>query len=363
MVTIKIVLFSLFFFLSSCAKFGYLVEQGTGQVKLLTKAKENSEILSDVRYSKKNKEKIRKIQTYKKYFYKYWNKKETSIYSKTTILHDPAVTYLVISSDFDKIKARKECFPIMGCFPYLGFFKKSSAKDYAKDLESKGIVTYIRPVYAYSTLGYFTDTILSSFFYFDDFELAELIFHELFHTIFFVKDEVELNENLANYFGKQMALEYFKNDKRLKDKVKKQSLLNKEISSGLVDLVRSLDKELRSKSFKSAQEAKVVVDKFVAEKVRPKIEEICHRHKVSDGKCYYLKREWNQASLAAFMTYENKVDELLVLRNRIPGDLKDFFHYIENEFNHFQSAKEEENFSKWLFKKNRSANEKAYTFN
>ncbi len=363
MVTLRFFLLSLLFLFSSCAKLGYLVEQGTGQVKLLTTAKENDEILKDVRFSKKHKEKIKKIQTYKAYFYKYWNKKETSIYSKTTILHDPAVTYLVISSDYNKIEARKECFPIMGCFPYLGFFKKSSAISYASDLKKKGIVTYTRPVYAYSTLGYFTDTILSSFFYFDDFELAELIFHELFHTVFFIKDEVELNENLANYFGKQMALEYFKDDTRLKNKIKEESLLNKAMSKELVTLARKLDVTLRSRNLKNLDEAKIFVDRFVSETIRPKIKTICTDFKVTDEKCYYLNKKWNQASLAAFMTYENKVDELLVLRNRISGDLKAFFHYIENEFNEFENAKEKDNFSKWLFGKNRSNHEKAHSLN
>ena len=363
MVTVKVLVLSLLLILSSCAKFGYLVEQGTGQVKLLATAKENEAILNDVRFSNKDKEKIKKIQIYKKYFYKYWGKKETSIYNKTTILHDAAVTYLVISSEFNKIEARKECFPIMGCFPYLGFFKKSSAESFADDLKEKNYVTYIRPVYAYSTLGYFTDTILSSFFYFDEFELAELIFHELFHTVFFVKDEVELNENLANYFGKQMALEYFKNDIRLKERVKEESLLNKAMAGKLVTLARKLDTQLRSREFKEMGSAQAFVEDFVERSIKPELKLICEAHKVSDEKCYYMNRKWNQASLAAFMTYENKVDELLVLRNRISGDLKDFFHYIENEFNKFERADEEQEFSKWLFNKNRSTDEKAHSLN
>ncbi|WP_417335550.1 aminopeptidase [Halobacteriovorax marinus] len=349
--------------LCSCAKLGYLVEQGTGQVKLLTSAKKNEDVLNDVRISKKDKDKIRKIEAYKKYFYEYWQRDETSIYSKTTILHDPAVTYLVISSDFNKIEARKECFPIMGCFPYLGFFKKSSAKDYAEDLEKKGLVTYTRPVYAYSTLGYFTDTILSSFFYFDDFELAELIFHELFHTVFFVKDEVELNENLANYFGKQMAIEYFKDDLRLGKRIEEEKVFNQQMRQELVKLARELDQKLRNAKHTSKEMASKVVHEFRESKILPKVRSICKKHSVEEGKCYYLNRKWNQASLAAFMTYENKGDQLLALRNRISGDLKDFFNYIEEEFKRFEESNQDESFTKWLFGKSRSENEKAHIIN
>ena len=62
----------------------------------------------------------------------------------------------------------------------------------------------------YSTLGYFDDPILSSFFNYNKFDLTVLIFHELFHTIYFYKNKVQLNENLANFFGREMAIEYYK---------------------------------------------------------------------------------------------------------------------------------------------------------
>ena len=207
----QLVILILIFTLGGCAKFSYLIEQGSGQFKLLFDAKENKKILEDPDIPENYKKKIKLVQIYKSYFYKYWNKKETKIYSKTTILNRKAVSYLVITSPFDQIYANKECFPITGCFPYLGFYKKEKADKYAETKKKEGF-TFVRPVYAYSTLGYFTDTILSSFFQYEEFDLAELIFHELFHTIFFLKNEVDLNENLANYFGREMAFEYFKFD-------------------------------------------------------------------------------------------------------------------------------------------------------
>lgn len=329
---------------------GYLAEQGSGQMSLLTRAKDNSDVLKDVTVSKKDKKKITQIKEYKSHFYNFWKKKETSIYSKTTILHDEAVTYLVIVSPHNKIEAKKECFPVMGCFPYLGFFKKESAKEYASDQEEKGFVTYIRPVYAYSTLGYFTDTILSSFFYFDDYELAELIFHELFHTIFFVKDEVELNENLANYFGKEMALSYFKSMPGLKAKIEKEQKLRKGLSKVTVQFARKINAQLTSKKSISKIQANELLKSAVENELKINLSKVCNENKVTNEKCYYLKRTWNQASLAAFMTYENKVDQIKLLRSSIPGDLKDFFHYIEGELTKYEDSEKEMSFSKFLFK-------------
>ena len=190
--------------LCGCAQVGYLYEQGIGQWTLLSDAEENAVVLEKKELKESDKEKIKQIEKLKKYFYGYWEKEETKIYSKTTILKQDAVSYLVIVSPTNEIKPIETCFPFMGCFPYLGFFNEKSAKEFAQKNESEDKITWIRPVYAYSTLGYLTDTILSSFFYYNEYELAELVFHELFHTIFFVKNDVDLNENLAMHF-----LEYF----------------------------------------------------------------------------------------------------------------------------------------------------------
>ena len=74
---------------------------------------------------------------------------------------------------------------------------------FKKKQEEKDFVTYRRPVTAYSSLGNFDDPILSTFFLFSEKGLIELVFHELYHTLFFVKNQVDLNENLATYFSQK----------------------------------------------------------------------------------------------------------------------------------------------------------------
>ena len=173
--------FLIIILLSGCAKISYMTKQGMGQLSLQNRAISNDKALTDVRISPEHKDKIRKVGVYKKYFYNYFKRKSTPIYTQTTMLDSEAVTYLVIASRYDEIKAYKTCFPIINCVPYLGFFDKKDARDYREEMERKDYVTYQRPVYAYSTLGYFNDTILSSFFHYKDYQLAELIFHELFY--------------------------------------------------------------------------------------------------------------------------------------------------------------------------------------
>ena len=241
---------------TSCAKLNYIYEQGVGQISLFAKARDNKEVIKNVRLPKEQREKVQKIEELKKYFYKYWGKKETQIYSQTTMLKSRAVTYLVIASPYEEIKAAENCFPVMGCFPYLGFFNLNSAKEFARDKEEEGLVTWVRPVYAYSTLGYFTDTILSSFFHYNEIEITELIFHELFHTIFFVKNEVELNENLANYFSVLMMETYFKEKNQLENlqKQQKEEKEDKEVKKKVIalatELIRHFYQKIKKKLIK-----------------------------------------------------------------------------------------------------------------
>lgn len=330
--------------LVSCAKISYLTEQGIGQVDILWSARENKEVLADPAVKKEYKEKIRQVEVYKKYFYDYWEKEATEIYSKTTLLQSRAVTYLVIASKPNEIKARKECFTFYGCFPYLGFFKEDSAKEFAKELEESGYETYIRDVLAYSTLGNLNDPILSSFFEYGKYSLTETIFHELFHTIFFVKDEVDLNENLANYFGKQMLIEYYKNDPKLNEYLQNLKL-NTKLKQAITTQARKLDKIL--KESKNWQQDKEV---FLAETMPKELLSLCQKLAVKN--CWPTKMKWNTASLAAFMTYEKNQSHIDNYAKLFNGDLKKLLQDIEVKYQNYLDADFDNSFEDYLFKNN-----------
>lgn len=154
----------LLFFLFGCARLGYITEQGIHRAKIQFRGVDNQKVLDDPKVSDEVKRKILLIGEYKKFFYHYFDSKPTSIYTKTTTLDNEAVSYLVIASPHTKIEAHEFKFPFVGSFPYIGFGKKDSAEEFAKQLEKEEkLVTWIRPVYAYSTLGYLEDRILSSF--------------------------------------------------------------------------------------------------------------------------------------------------------------------------------------------------------
>lgn len=335
--------------LTSCSRFNYLTEQGIGQFSLLYNGESNQKLLNDPTIPKKYKKKIKNIQNFKKYFYKYWSKDPLDIYSKTTILTNKAVTYLVVASKYNEVSPKKECFPFMGCFPYLGFFKLSSAKEHSKKLQKNNYITWIRPVYAYSSLGYFSDRILSSFFVFPDYELAELIFHELFHTIFFIKDEVSLNESLANYFSREMAKLYFKlsdKEKENRDKlIENENVLNQEI----VNKARELKAMYSIKS--TREESSIILEKFINRNFIPHMSMKCKELGIDKTRCFPLREEWNNAAFSAFLTYEQDTGRIKKLREKLALSTVDFFNYIEEKYESYKESNSKKSFSDVLFSK------------
>ena len=97
------------------------------------------------------------------------------------------------------------CYPLVGCAPYRGYFRRARAEGYAARLRRRGLEIHVGGVPAYSTLGWFSDPLLSSFVYWPDAELAELLFHELAHGKVWVRSDVAFNEAFATFVGRQGA--------------------------------------------------------------------------------------------------------------------------------------------------------------
>lgn len=89
------------------------------------------------------------------------------------------------------------CYPIAGCVAYRGYFSEKSALSYAAKLEEDGFDVYTGGVDAYSTLGWFEDSLLSTVLNRADYQLAGLIFHELAHQLVYLPGDTTFNESFA----------------------------------------------------------------------------------------------------------------------------------------------------------------------
>ncbi|MCY3812057.1 MAG: aminopeptidase [Gammaproteobacteria bacterium] len=118
---------------------------------------------------------------------------------------DGVVLWNVVAAPEFDVAAVPRCYPIVGCAVYRGFFAREAAEREAARLGVDHDV-HIAPVAAYSTLGWFDDPILSSFLHYDEASLAELIFHELAHSVVYVRGDSAFNESFATFVGSQGAM-------------------------------------------------------------------------------------------------------------------------------------------------------------
>ena len=338
--------FLFFIIFSSCAKLSYMTTQGIGQISIEWNGKSNKAVLEDPNVPQKFKDKIRLIQKYKKYFYSYFGKSETDIYTETTFLEDSAVTYLVIASRKDRVHALNHSFFFVGDFPYKGFFSQNDADLFIKKLKRKNYSTFKRPVYAYSTLDRtpFDDNILSSFFVYSDEKLAELIFHELTHTLLFIDGEVSLNESLAEVIARDLFLIYFK-----KNQTQRQEHIYKLSRNQNLNLLISEKVKELNRAYERSTNPTKTLNTFIVDNFNPSIKQICNRQKLK--KCWPLDVTWNNARFAAFETYQAGQSVLEKIKKKWNLNPKQLLHFVDKAYSKYNNSSRESSFEEYLKKK------------
>jgi len=130
-------------------------------------------------------------------------------YTSFTQLESDTLAHILSAARRDRLEPKTWWFPVVGRFPYKGFFDLDDALRAQQELEDEGWDTYLRPTAAFSTLGWFDDPLLSTLLRRDDVDLIETILHELAHNHLFVSGQVMFNESFATFVGRVGAAQFF----------------------------------------------------------------------------------------------------------------------------------------------------------
>ena len=186
----------------------YGIEQGLGQLEMVRNAVPIDDLLADPEYPDSLKQKLLLIKEIRHYAIDSLHLKDSKNYNAVYDLKGRPTAYVVQACEKYRIKKYLWKFPVVGKLPYKGFFDEEDAKKEVVWLEKQGYDTRIAHPSGWSTMGWFTDPVLSSMLRRSEGELADLIIHELTHSTVFVKDNSELNENIADYVGENGAKRY-----------------------------------------------------------------------------------------------------------------------------------------------------------
>jgi predicted aminopeptidase len=196
------------FVLSACSTMGYYAHVAGGQGELVLHRQPVSTVVADPATDPGLKQRLELSQQARRFASTQLDLPNNRSYTSYVQLDRPYVVWNVFATPRYSIESVQHCFPIAGCVAYRGYFERDRAKSEAARLEAKGDDVYVSGVSAYSTLGWFSDSILSSMMGWDDDELASTIFHELAHQLLYVKDDSAFNESFATFVEEEGLREW-----------------------------------------------------------------------------------------------------------------------------------------------------------
>ena len=177
----------------------YGIGQGLGQLRIIREARPVEEFMRDPSFPDSLKPKLALIQNARQFAIDSLGLNDTKNYSTLYDQKGEELMWLVIACEPFRLVEKRWDFPIVGSFPYKGFFDKAKALKLREDLENEGWDVSIQNPSGWSTLGWFTDPILSGMLRRGEGDLASLIIHEMSHATVFVRDSSEFNETLLSF--------------------------------------------------------------------------------------------------------------------------------------------------------------------
>jgi predicted aminopeptidase len=248
--------------------------------------------------------------------------------------NDSYTTYVDLDREFPvwnvmaapefSVVAKHWCYPVIGCAAYRGYFKEESALEYARSLQKDGFETVVLGAAAYSTLGWFSDPIMPSMLRHGDVGFAETLFHELAHQKLYINGDSEFNEAFATVVGEVGASRW----------------LAKHHPGKLPDYrarLMALDQFYRlladSKGRLDTLFKQPISEADMREQKRREHDALHTRYQTLKSE-HWQGKGWfdgwfqapvNNARLAAFSTYRDKVSELRGLLALCGGRLTEFY--------------------------------------
>ncbi len=188
---------------SACAELGYYGQSVSGHLGIMARQVAIPDLLEKPGTSKKLRAELREALEIRDFASRKLGLPNNASYRSYADLKRPYVVWSVVATPEFSLRPRTWCFPFAGCVSYRGYFSRDGAEHFAAGLQNAGLDVHIAGVRAYSTLGWFSDPVLSSMLGSRPELLAGTIFHELAHQLIYVQDDSDFNEAFATAVARE----------------------------------------------------------------------------------------------------------------------------------------------------------------
>jgi predicted aminopeptidase len=329
--------------LLACSGPAYYLQAISGQWKLMRARQDIQLLLDDPATSPELASDLRLAGQIKAFAQNSLDLPGNGSYSSYVDVGGDALVWNVIATEEFSLQAKKWCFPVAGCVPYRGFFKQQKAQDSATRLRKKGMDVFVSPAAAYSSLGWFSDPLLSTMFSGSNTRLAAYLFHELAHQRVYTREDGMFNEAYASFVEGIGVKAWLESTHREDELHRWQQLQN--VSQDFSDLIGRVQDELTSlyqtnkpETEKRQQKAEI----FLSLSISYETLVVDKWH----GEFYY--KSWfndplNNAKIALYNTYEGSQCAFQRLWDKSEGHPQEFHRLAEQK-----SRLQKEERQKWL---------------
>lgn len=183
----------------------YALRQGYGQMRILWNSQPIEQVLAQNTLPDSLKAKLRLVQAIRQFAFDSLGLRKVDNYTTFFDQQNQPILWVVTACEPFDFKPKEWNYAFLGNMSYKGFFNLQEAQALYQELKTQGYDVDIDEVAGWSTLGWFKDPVLSNMLKRSEGSLANLIIHELSHSTIYVKNDVTLNENIADFIGDKGA--------------------------------------------------------------------------------------------------------------------------------------------------------------
>ncbi|WP_248747448.1 aminopeptidase [Pseudomonas sp. MWU12-2037] len=317
---------ALLLLLGGCSSLNYYSQLAGGQLSLLHAREPVAEVIADPARDPKLREHLAQSQQARAFASEHLHLPDNRSYRLYADIKRPYVVWNVFATPEFSLTPQQHCFPIAGCVAYRGYYNQGAARGEAALQKQQGMDVYIGGVEAYSTLGWFDDPIISSMMTWGDERLATLIFHELAHQRFYVKDDTEFNESYANFVEQEGTRQW--RAARGLPPAKVNDVAQKDQFIELVLKTRTRLQQLYAQALPVEQMRERKAQEF--QRLRDEYHQMQASQWAGDKRYdAWINGPLNNAKLLPFGLYDQWVPAFAALFKQVNGDWPSFFKAVE----------------------------------